>query len=99
SSREALDDLAGMVSGDRPVAALALLECFVDPVSPELGPLLERFSGDSGDLAGLTGGAVREGVGEEDRERLRARLGWFADLARGPGLASPPQEGEIRARS
>lgn len=99
SSREALDDLAGMVSGDRAVAALALLECFIDPASPGLGSLLERFSGDSGDLAGLTDEAVREGVGEEDRERLRDRLGWFAELARGPGLAPSPQEGEIKARS
>jgi len=51
------------------------------------------------ELAELTGTAVREGVGEEERETLRKHLGWFAELARGPGLSAPSREDSIRTRS
>src|SRR5690606_27900659 len=43
--------------------------------------------------------AVTDGVEESRRADLRTHLGWFADLARGPGLADSPRDAEIRQRS
>ncbi len=100
AAEKARDDLASMVSGDRAVAALALLEGFVDPASPRAGSALRRLSGQApGDLAEAVGEAVTSGVDEEGRARLRSHLGWFADLARGPDGSAPPQEGAIRTRA
>jgi membrane protease YdiL (CAAX protease family) len=100
AAKEALNGLSGLAGDDHAVAALALLECFVQPDSPRIGPLLKRFSeGVPEELFTATAAAVSEGVDEEMREDLREHLGWFADLARAPGLAPPPRAGAIRARS
>ncbi len=100
ASEKARDDLASMVEGVRPAAALALLENFVDSASPRTETALQRLSGyPSDDLTDAVAEAVRSGVTEEERARLRTRLGWFAELARSPGLAPPPQEGAIRTRA
>ncbi len=100
AAEESLDALARGVSGERGVAALALLEGFVRPDSLRAGDLLERhFAGKSGDLVETTRRAVRDGVDEEERARLRRELGWFADLARSPGLAEPPDGAAIRSRA
>ncbi len=100
AAEKARDDLAAAASGDRAVAALALLECFVEPASPRAESALRRLSPRvPEDLAVAVREAVRTGAGEEAREKLRAHLGWFAELARGPELAPPPQDGAIRSRA
>lgn len=100
AAKEALEDLSELAADDHSVAALALLECFVQPDSPRVEPLLQRFSkGVPDDLAIATEAAVSDGVDEAMREDLREHLGWFADLARGPGLVAPPQDEAIRVRS
>jgi membrane protease YdiL (CAAX protease family) len=100
AAEKALDDLAKLIKGDRGVAAVALLECFIQPDSPRAAELVKEFSeGVPEELADLTDTAVRDGVGEEGREALRSHLGWFAELARGPGLSAPPRDDSIRTRS
>lgn len=100
AAKEALEDLSELAADDHSVAALALIECFLQPDSPRVEPLLQRFSkGVPDDLATATEAAVSDGVDEAMREELRDHLGWFADLARGPGLAAPPQDEAIRVRS
>lgn len=100
AAKEALEDLSELAGDDHSVAALALLECFVQPDSPRVGPLLKRFSKEvPEDLAAATEAAVSGGVDETMREDLREHLGWFADLARDPGLTPPPQDEAIRVRS
>lgn len=100
STEEALDSLAQLIKGDRGVAAVALLECFIQPESPRAAEVVKEFSDQVPDeLASLTDTAIRDGVGEKDREALRSHVGWFAELARGPGLADPPGERSIRTRS
>lgn len=100
ATEEALDSLAELIKGDRGVAAVALLECFIQPESPRAAEVVKDFSDEVPDeLASLTDTAIREGVGEKDREALRSHVGWFAELARGPGLADPPGEQSIRTRS
>lgn len=97
---KAIDDLATLAKGDRALAALALLECFIQPDSGRAAETLRELSDEAPeDLEDLTREAVEAGVGEVGREGLREHLGWFADLARGPGLSSPPLETSIRARS
>ena len=100
ASATALDDLSGAVSGDRMIAALALLEAFLKTDAARGEALLNRFSERvPPDLVRVTREAVNEGVGDKDRETLRRHLGWFADLARGPGGSDPPREPEIRSRA
>lgn len=100
AATDALDDLAEVASDDLSIAALALLESFVDPESARAGETLARFSEEvSSDLASASKEAVKVGVDEEGRETLRSQLGWFADLARSPGLASPPRDETIRKRA
>ncbi|HRQ89470.1 MAG TPA: hypothetical protein PLA50_11770, partial [Bacteroidia bacterium] len=100
ASAKALDDLGRTVSGNRGLAALALLESFVAPQSPRAGRVVERFTdGMPQELRSLVGQAVESGLAEPERDRLRSSLGWFAELARSPGLEAPPLEGEIRARA
>lgn len=100
ATEEALDSLADLIKGDRGVAAVALLECFIQPGSPRAAEVVKEFSDQvPEELASLTGTAIRDGVGEEERESLRSHVGWFAELARGPGLADPPGEQTIRTRS
>lgn len=100
AAEKALDDLANLIKGDRGVAAVALLECFIQPDSPRAAELVKEFSKEvPEELADLTDTAVRDGVGEDGREALRSHVGWFAELARGPGLSDPPQENSIRTRS
>jgi membrane protease YdiL (CAAX protease family) len=100
AAEAALDDLANLIQGDRGVAAVALLEGFIQPHSPRAAEWLKEFSKEAPEeLAELTGTAVRDGVGEGARETLRSHLGWFAELARGPGLSAPPREDSIRTRS
>jgi membrane protease YdiL (CAAX protease family) len=100
ASREALEDLSGSIQGDEALVAFALLEAFVEPGSPGALKTLERVSDAApAELVDLAGRAVRGGIGEEDRARLERFLGWFAALARGPGLAPPPEEASIRSRS
>ena len=43
--------------------------------------------------------AVNEGIDESERETLKEHLGWFAELARAPGLEPPPNSTEIRTRA
>ncbi len=96
----ARDELGSLIKGDRGVAAVALLESFIQSDSQGAADLLEEFSGEAPEgLAELTRTAVREGVGEGDRESLRSHLGWFADLARGPGLSPPTGEASIRKQA
>jgi len=96
----ARDELAGLIQGDRGVAAVALLESFLQSDSQGAADLLEEFSEQAPErLAELTRTAVREGVGEGDRESLRSYLGWFAELARRPGLLPPAGEASIRKRA
>jgi len=100
ASVDALDDLAELAEDDRSIAALALLESFIAADSPRPGWTLDRLSEEvSPELVAVAREAVTEGVGQEQREALRSHLGWFADLARGPGLAPPPLDQEIRTRS
>jgi membrane protease YdiL (CAAX protease family) len=100
AAKEALEDLSELAADDHSVAALALIECFLQPDSPRVEPLLQRFSKNvPDDLASATEAAVSDGVDETMRADLRVHLGWFADLARGPGLAAPPQDEAIRVRS
>ncbi len=100
AATEALDDLSSLARDDHAVAALALLECFVRPDSPRIRLLLQRFSEQVPDsLAAATTTAVTEGVDEVQRGELRTHLGWFADLARAPGLAEAPREEAIQARA
>ena len=100
AARQALDELGEANSNDYYVAALALLECFVQPDAPTSATLLEQFSESvPRDLANVTGKAVTDGIDEADRDRLRSYLGWFADLARGPGRSNPPLNESIRARA
>lgn len=100
AAKEALEDLSKVAVDDHSVAALALLECFIQTDSPRVEPLLKRFSKSvPDDLAIATESAVSGGVDETMREDLRDHLGWFADLARGPGLVAPPQDEAIRVRS
>jgi membrane protease YdiL (CAAX protease family) len=98
--REALEDLSDSIQGDDAFVALALLEGFVEPGSAGALKTLERVSDEApAELVELAGRALRDGVGEEDRDRLREHLGWFAGLARGPGLVPPPEDASIRSRS
>jgi len=100
ASVDALGDLAEVATDDRSIAALALLESFIDPESARPGETLTRLSDEAAsDLAAAVKAAVENGIGGEERETLRSHLGWFADLARAPGLAPPPLDQEIRARS
>lgn len=100
ASEEALESLSTGIEGDRAIASLALLEAFVAPDSPRASETLGRFSkGVSRDLEESARLAVREGIDEAGRDRLRVHVGWFADLARGPELSPPPREGSIRAKS
>lgn len=100
STQKALKDLSRTVSGDRQVAAFALLESFVGPASLSAATTLERLSPTvSRELAETTARALSEGLDEAGRDRLRRHLGWFAELARGPGLSPPPHDGAIRARA
>ena len=100
AAKEALEDLSRVSVDDHSVAALVLLECFVQLDSPRIDSLLQRFSkGVPDDLAAVTESAVSGGVDETMREDLRDHLGWFADLARGPGLVAPQQDEAIRVRS
>lgn len=100
AARKNLDDLTESLSGDRAFAALALLESYLSPGSPQATKALEHVSDKAADaLLVPVERAVREGAGEEDRTRLHEQLGWFADLARSPGLAPPPHDASIRSRS
>lgn len=100
STEEALDSLTQLIKGDRGVAAVALLEGFIQPGSPRAAEVVKEFSDQVPDeLASLTNNAIRDGVGQKEREALRSHVGWFAELARGPGLADPPAEQSIRTRS
>lgn len=100
ASIDALDDLAELAADDRSLAALALLESFIAPDSPRPGGTIARLSEEaSPELVTVARAAVTEGIGQEQREALRLHLGWFADLARGPGLTPPPLDQEIRTRS
>jgi membrane protease YdiL (CAAX protease family) len=100
AAEEALDDLASLIKGDQGVAAVALLECFIQPHSPRAAELVKEFSKEvPEELADLTDTAVHDGLEEKARETLRSHLGWFAELARGPGLSAPPREDSIRTRS
>lgn len=100
ASVSSLDDLADTINGDRMIAALALLEAFLQTDAARVPALLDQFSQEvPEDLAQVTEEAVKSGVGDEEREKLRQYLGWFADLARGPGGSTPPRDSEIRSRS
>lgn len=100
ASRETIEELSGSIRGDEAFLALALLEGFIEPGAPGAVQTLERVSDTAPvELVELAARAIRDGVGEEDRERLRKHLGWFADLARGPGLVPPPLDASIRSRS
>lgn len=100
AAKEALKDLSELAGDDHAIAALALLECFVQPDSPQLETLLKRFSKGAPEvLVTATARAVTEGVDGPTRADLRTHLGWFAELARAPGLTPPPQDEEIRMRS
>jgi membrane protease YdiL (CAAX protease family) len=100
SAGTALEDLSRAIEGDESLLAFALLAGFVEPGAPGALKTLARVSDAApADLVELAGRAVREGVDEEDRERLRKSLGWFAGLARGPRLVPPPEDDSIRARS
>lgn len=94
------EGLLRSASSDRALAALALLESFLDPASPSADAMLQHWSDSVPDqFAELVRRAVNEGLDEEDRDQLRLHLGWFSKLARAPQLASPPQEETLVARA
>lgn len=100
SAGKALDDLSETVQDNHSMVALALLERFVRPDSPRSGEVLARLSDDAPvELADLASAAVSDGLGDDDRVRLRDYVGWFADLAPGPGLSAPPRDQSIRSRA
>jgi membrane protease YdiL (CAAX protease family) len=107
AARKSLADLAASAGGEKAVAALALLESFValeeEEKEEEEGggeeSLATRLGRRDGALAEATRSALREGVDEAGRSELRRSLGWFAELAPGPGLAEPPRAAAIRAKA
>lgn len=102
---KSLSDLERAIAGEKAVAALALLERFVGGENndidekPEGAPIAERLEGGKSSIAAATRAALREGVDEEGRAALRESLGWFAELAPGPGMSEPPEARAIRTRS
>jgi membrane protease YdiL (CAAX protease family) len=97
---DSLDELSETIRGDHPVSALALVESFLESDSERVGKTIARLTGTEPEsVAMLTKAAVSRGLSDDEREMLRGELGWFADLARGPGLTNPPGEEEIRVGS
>lgn len=97
---DSLDQLSETIQGDHTIAALALVESFLESDSPRTEKTIARLVGtEPGSVAVLTKAAVSRGLSDEDRETLRGELGWFADLARGPGLEKSPQDEKIRVGS
>jgi membrane protease YdiL (CAAX protease family) len=97
---DSLDQLSETIHGDYMVSALALVESFLESDSVRIEKTIARLVGtDPGSVAVLTKAAVSRGLSDEERETLRRELGWFADLARGPGLENSPQDEQIRMGS
>ncbi|MEX2580307.1 MAG: CPBP family intramembrane glutamic endopeptidase [Verrucomicrobiales bacterium] len=94
---DSVKDLVALARDDRAAAAVVLLERFVSIEDPGPNATLEKVSGKlTGEFGLLVRKAVAQGVDPEEREALRSRLGWFAELAPGPGLSEPPRAEEIR---
>lgn len=97
---QTLDELRKMGGGDRGTASIALLESFIRVPGSNPEKTAEKISSEaSEEMRDLVLKAVTEGIEEGERETLRAYLGWFAELARAPGLDPPPKSTEIRTRA
>ena len=100
STEKMLEDLTKSVSGDRAAVALALLESFLHPGNSGAEAHLARLSDRVDEkLAALARKALREGLEEGERAELREKMGWFAGLARAPGLEDPPETASLRTRA
>ncbi len=100
AAETALKELREQSHDDRSIAAVALLEDFVAPEdSTENKTLVAKQIDSSSRLLSLTRKAISRGIDEEEREDLRRSLGWFAELAPGPGLENPPRGDAIRERA
>lgn len=97
---DTLEEMESHASNDRMRVALALLESFVSVPGREPGDTLRKLSEDApAELRALAEKAVRSGIDEGEREELAVEVGWFAKLARSPGLESPPESGAVRAKA
>ena len=100
AAETALAELRAQATDDRTIAAIALLENFVaGEVGTENRTLNKMAADSSSDVLELTRAAVSEGVDSEQRDALRSYLGWFAELAPGPGLEDSPKAEKIRSKS
>ncbi|MCG8601972.1 MAG: CPBP family intramembrane metalloprotease [Verrucomicrobiales bacterium] len=97
---QTLEELREMGGGDRGIASIAMLESFLKVPGSNPEKTAENISSEaSEEMRELVLKAVTEGVEDGEREALKAYLGWFAELARAPGLDPPPKSTEIRTRA
>jgi|GEM_PF-2367791 len=101
SAAEALKTLKEQSRGFKSQAAIVLLEDFIDaPISDPVASL-EAIKEDKNAPEWLEQieRSLSEGITTEERAVLRSELGWFAELAAGPGRVAPEKSDEIKARS
>lgn len=105
-AKKELRKLEAMAGSDEAVVAIAAIHGFLgldEEGTEEVEQLIARRAAVDGvDRPFLEAGrqAVLKGVNETDRESLRLRIGWFADLLGVPGEPDQaPQGGQIRAES
>jgi len=97
---ETISQLREMGGGDRGLASIALLESFTKVPDVDSVKTAEDISDEaSQEMRQLVKKAVNEGIDESERETLKEHLGWFAELARAPGLEPPPNSTEIKTRA
>lgn len=100
AAETALEELRQQSHDKRSIAAVALLENFVASEGSGKNKTLEAKPADHVSEVGfLTQKAITEGIDEEEREILRLSLGWFAELAPGPGSEDPPKGDAIRTKA
>lgn len=99
AAETSLKDLRGFANDDRSIAAVALLEDFISKDDAENKTLSKKGADSSAEVLLLSRKAVTAGLDENEREELRSSLGWFADLAPGPGLEQPVEAENIRTKS
>lgn len=97
TSERARRDLGRRISGDRGLAAVALVESFIEPGSPRAAAYLARAG--SPEWMPIVHAALTDGISEEQRESLREHIGWFSGLARSEGGEAPPAAAAIRQQS
>ncbi len=97
AAEQARKDLGRALHGDRGLAAVALVEHFVEPGSPQATKYLEKAG--SPDWMTTVREAISTGITAEQRKELKRHLGWFASLAPGPNGEAAPEADSIRERS